>query len=68
MSDSIITVMRNYISVQICSFWGLFLYRNGQILTFLTPIAARVPQKGLKNALTKINATIELLMQNYVSI
>ena len=32
------------------------------------PTAPRVPQKGLKNVLTKINATIELLMQNYVSI
>ena len=68
MSDSIITVMRNYISVEMCSFWRLFLERNEQILTFLTPIAPRVPQKGLKNVLTKNNATIELLMQNYVSI
>ena len=60
MSDTIKPVIRNYISVQISSFWLSYLEGWTSFDLFAPHLSLGCLKTGLK-----INDTIKLLMQNY---
>ena len=61
------SMMKNCISVQICSFWRLLL-RGWKFLTFLSSTDPKgAPKKVQKCGLTNTNAIIKFQIHHYVS-
>ena len=62
MSDSIKSVIKSYIYVQISNFWVSYLER-----WVIFDLFASVPQKGSKYVVwQKLNTTIKFFIENYV--